>query len=578
MQILRRDYSTAIRKIPVIAIDIENHSDTGIFICGSLFGKYKDSNNNIHDVDEFYTNQNMLCSRLKELSDKNGKENSFILTGYNFGYDHMFLSSIIDDSTLFYSNSRFITCRLKKSKGRGIKLIDIFNHTHEGSLEDWIGYLDMEKKYNIKKIGLDDIENRNRNDTKATYYLSVFIQDFYERLGVGMKLTVASTSLALFKRKFFKYYFKRDNDFFCEFERKAFFGGRTELFERGLRKVRSYDVNSTYLSVMAHELLPDPSTTKYYDSDNRWKENFEKHDGIFHCRVFVPKQKICPLPYHHEKKLIFPYGIFEGHWTKIELQESLKHGTKILNVFDYIIYKKSIPLYNDFAKFIWSERKYWKKQGNKGMDMMTKRIGNSGYGKLGEKINDTAFSGKLEDFHGDISGRIKITKHEGVEYISIPKDNEKTVESDHSFPVIPVHIAAYARIKLLRKMKEHEKNMIYCDTDSIKYIDDNIIEKDGKELGEWGFEYEKEQYFWREKFYGDKCRGVPKRSKIFSTISDKKSHAVFESPNKFKESIRRGLIFAKWEQHDKIIDYTHSQKRIWDGEFSNPIKLGGGEK
>jgi hypothetical protein len=565
---------------PLLAIDFENDPKTGKFICAALYGYRKDHHKKEHLIDEYYEDAELLYKRILELRDK-GKNIPFHIIVFNGGYDHVFLEPIINDKTLLYGTSRFITARiktLKPSKGErhsGIKIIDLCNHV-DGSLEDWIKHLDMENKYGIKKESLDNLEVRCRSDTKATYYLGSFLEDFYvHELGIGLKLTVSSASLAYFRKKHFKYYFERESQLpevnINDYERMAMRGGRTECFVRGEQTVHSYDVNSMYLSVMRDAEIPDPNTTRYYNNPVHWKEHFEQYLGIFKCRVYAPESKVMCLPYSDgkTKKLIFPCGEFTGVWTNVELKEALNNGYKILECYNYVIYKKSHKLFESFAKEIWDLRKKYKAAGNKGMDLMVKKLGNGQYGKYGQQNGEDGYYGKLEDFDGEIEGNPCISIINGVEYISI--SSKTKTDSEHTFPCIPAFILAYARIKLYRMLKKHEEDVVYCDTDSIKFRGENN-EVSSKELGEFGYEYTETQWFYKPKMYGAKLKGVPKRAKQYSTIADHKMHAVYEKPNRFKESIRRGLIPNQWVSMDKVIG-LEDDKRIWDGNESRPIKM-----
>lgn len=565
---LKRDHSQKCVHHPLIALDIENDPKTGKFICAALYGYRKDSHNRQHLIDEFFNDQQKLLDRIIEFRDTvNDKTSPFWIVLFNGGYDHPFLEKIIDDSTLFYAGSRFITARIKTrvkragKKNKGIKIIDLCNHV-DGSLEDWIGYLKMEEKHGIKKESLDDLEVRVKSDTRATYILASFIEDFYISMGISMKLTVGSSALSLYRKRFFKLNFNRDSEFINDYERKAMRGGRVELFKRGNIKVKSYDINSTYLSIMREKEIPDPNTYKYFENPVHWQEHFEKFLGIFHVKVRAEKQRVMCLPYLHPKtkKLIFPCGTFSGYWTSVELKEALKNGYEILECYDYVIYRKSHVMFGAYADYIWGKRKEYKSQGNKGMDLMTKKLGNTLFGKFVQKNRKGGYVGKLEDFDGDLVGRPALNIIDGVEYISVSDNTFE--ESEHSFPAVGVFITSYARIKLYQMMKKHESSIVYCDTDSVKFESWDISEKDDKELGGWGFEYESEKVFIRPKWYGDKAKGVPKRGQVYSLLEDRSVHAEYDKPNRFRESIRRGLQINKWEHINKELS-TNDDKRKW---------------
>jgi len=562
---LYRDHGKNPHHHPLLAIDVENNPDTGQFICAGLYGYRKDHHGKQHLINKYFDDREELKKFL--LSFPPEKKNiPFYLIGFNFGYDHPFIHDIIKPESLFYAGSNFITARLTNN----VKMIDLCNHV-DGSLEDWIGHLKMYESHAIKKETLDDLKVRVMSDVQATYILGVFIQDFYVDMGVSFKFTIGSAALSLFTRKFFKYMFRRE-DKYNNYERAAYRGGRVEIFEKGIHEVKSYDVNSMYLSIMTNELIPDPNTIKVYIDNNRdWKENFKNYEGVFHVKVKVGKQKVMCLPYVHNGKLIFPYGEFSGYWTSIELKEALKNGYKITECYSYVIYRKMLPLFKEFGEFIWNKRLEYKAAGNKGMDILVKKMGNTPYGKFAQRNKKGGYWGKLSDYKGNLEGvNINPTTVYNEEYVAISGDIME--DAKHTFPIISVWISSHARIKLYRMMKKHEYSIIYVDTDSIK-IKSTDNEVSSKELGGWGYEYSKKQLFIKPKFYDDKCKGVPKRAELYCDLGDHQVKATYDKPNKFKESIRRGLIINKWESRTKIID-MNDDKRNWISEFqSEPIEI-----
>jgi len=547
---------------PLLAIDFENDIKTGEFICAYLYGYYKDHHGKEHLIDKYFDNIKKLEDYL--LSFKTGKNIPFWLIGFNWGYDHVFINDIIDMNTLFYANSRFITARLKN----GIKLIDLCNHV-DGSLKDWIEYLDMKKKYGIEKKELSDLKERVKNDAMATYYLGRFVEDFYVyECGVSMKLTVGATALSIFRKRFLKHVIKRDNEFFNNYERNAYYGGRVEIFKKGYQEVYSYDVNSMYLSIMRDCYIPVPSSAVY--KKENYKYYLDKYLGIFHVQVEAPQgQKVMCLPYRDEK-VIYPCGIFEGYYTSVELKEALKHGYKILHCYDFVYYTKKEKLFKDYAEWVWNKRKEYKKKGNLGMELLIKKLGNSLYGKFGQRNEKNGYWGLLSECEHDLENRnFIISKINGVDYIALKGDVLE--DSNHTFVCISAFISAYARLKLFKMLKRFEDWVVYCDTDSIKYDVRGRKMKSSDELGGWSFEYRKKLNFIKSKAYGDKIKGIPRRAIIWR--DDKEIIAIYNKPNRFKESIRRRLIFNKWDVVERHISLNDDKREWISDDVSYPLNV-----
>jgi hypothetical protein len=614
--------STTTKRKPIhkalLACDVENSPVTGKFICAALYGYVskkikKDGKTQYVEtkVDEYFDKQENLLKYLDNLKSPGDEYIPCKLIFFNLSYDYWFLSKIVDDTAMLSSGTRIITGRLNN----GIPMLDLTNHV-DYTLEDWIGYLHMEEKLGIKKETLDNLEIRVKSDTRATYELGHFLEDFYvSELGIPFKLTVASNARYLFARHFFNQYWYRDDNhiWLNDYEREGYRGGRVEVIKRGKRHVKSYDVNSMYLSVMQKEKMPDPNTAKYYGLGRCNIKDIVKimknKNKLFlaDVTVYVPPQHIAPLPYKKNnnptEKLIFPDGTIRGKYYSPELIYAVEHcGVEIKKLHSYVTYEGSKDSFSKYADFIWKKRKEYKKDKKKnlGMDKLIKKLGNSLYGGFGQRNSEWTFFGKASDFQktGYVSEDMNPVTSviEGVTYITC--GDTKKNDSQHTFPCIPGFITSYARVDLLKGLKANEDKAVYCDTDCVK-IEGNKEMKGvpiGDELGEWGFEYEKTQMFYKPKMYGDanakekhvilidepenekgkrdfKIKGVPNRADLVYEDADERTY-VFRKPNKMKESIRRGLIPDKWEYVVKVVSLV-DDKRIWDekGMESEPINI-----
>jgi len=576
-------------KIPAlrfVAIDIENSPSTGRFLCAHLYSKEL-------QVDIHFTQKQLLLDwLLSQHPIGSHKAPPFLLIGFNFGYDMPFLIEITQDKSTLWVNSRLITAKLIN----GIRLMDVSNHVESGqSLEDWIGFLDMGKHFGIKKLSLNQLAERNRFDAMATYEVGVFFRDFYHtELGIPMKLTVGSSAFTLFASRFLQetWYRSDEQQWINDYERMALRGGRSECLERGEIEHLSHDINSTYLAVMGQEFLPDPNTATFVKGSGQWEKHIREHLAIVRCHVRAPKSKIMVLPYVSDLgKLVFPCGEFDGIWTSIELLEAIKQGYKVLEVYDYIYYKRKYRYFEKFAQYVWSKRKKYQELNNTGMDKAIKKIGNTCYGKLGQSNIIGGYWGKVSDYDGVIPENARLSRVDGVDYITITSKEKQ--DALHAFPCIPVFVASYARLKLYRGMKANESDVIYCDTDSLKTHGQPVGIDIGKGLGQWGYEGKSIAIFHKPKWYGKKLKGVPKRAKEL-TMSEAIEYAVkimkrhdladriqkstehcffgFEKPTRFKEAIKSGKPINQWLPNLKIVCKA-DDKREWHGNLSDPLTI-----
>ena len=564
----------------LLAIDVENNTDTGGFICAGVYGEIKTRTSvwilgkprvqyKKVLIDKYFDKQSEFENFLLSL-----KANSCLLTFFNLSYDKIYLNNIIAplerrkdgtlDSPVLRQGARVITLKLKN----GLKAIDLCNIV-DGSLENWINYLDMPNKYGVSKVSLDNLFNRVMNDTKATYLLGVYIQDFYyKELGIPIPLTKGAGALRLFQQKYFTDYWYRDRDFYSLYERESYYGGRTELFKKGKFNCFNYDVNSMYLSIMRDCLIPDASSVKYIENGKNYLNHFDKYLGIYRCRVKAPKKLNIPvLPVRIDKKLKFPLGEFDGVWTSVELKKAIEKGYKILKVFNYLYYRNAKPYFQEFAKFIWLKRKEYKAQKNKGMDLLIKGTGNSLYGKFAQRNSDDYF-GKIEDVD-NLPDTCEFFDYNGEIWVRIKGE---LIPAKFEFPCIASFITSYARIKLYNGMDANKDTLIYVDTDSLKLTEKATGIDIGLELGQFQFEGAAEYEFYRPKFYGEKCKGVPKRAEIIERTAE---HIKFKykKPLREREAIRRHMAPNIWVEVIKIATFN-DDKRVWkkDGS-SDPLVI-----
>jgi len=616
------------RRKMIVAIDVENNSGTGAFICAGVYGQYL-KKRNIRKKSEItgkstYSSKDITVDVCEYFTDIQEFQDyiltlpkGVLLVFYNLSYDKVFLDEIIAPlkkdkngkwiKSVLKVDSRVISCKLKN----GIKCMDLFNHTMMGSLEDWIGYLKMGEKFGIKKTDFSDIYLRVMNDVKATYQLGVFIQNFYlNECDVAMQLTVGATALRLFRQRFFTGSWYRNNDdgeadFISDFERNSYYGGRTECFRHGKYHHYSYDINSTYVSVMRDELIPNPASARYVKSDYEWQYYFNKYLTVTHCSVYCPETiKIPVLPVKMNGKLKFPTGYFSGTWTSVLLKRAIEAGYKILKVHDFIYYTHAEKYFHGFAEFVWERRTVYKKAENEGMDSMTKRLGNSLYGKFAQR-NGLGIEGKVADFEGDIPEGATILEYKGELYVITENKKEP---AEFEFPCVSSFITSYAQRKLYDALAANEANAIYCDTDSIKVLQPAVNIPVGKNLGDWKFEYEADSVFYRPKLYGDKHKGVPKtcpfkNSKGVCTCTDKakcpnsiyfdtkedcgKAYLVeqtatymkfrYNKPMREREAMRRNLVANKWYQTEKILTFDDDKRVNHPDGSTEPIFIKRGE-
>ena len=279
-------------------------------------------------------------------------------------------------------------------------------------------------------------------------------------------------------------------------QRNAYCGGRTEVFTpllEGSEKINGYyyDVNSLYPYACLNEF---PIGVPEYISEDflinyKWKLWLKNKRGLgfLKCKVFIPKQKIPPLPSRLEK-LSFFTGYIEGTWTFHELEYAIKNcGVIIEEVSEMIFYKETYPVYRNFIMTFAKIKEKADKEGNMAYRSLSKLLMNTAYGYACMSRDDKTEFDYIENAEKYIKeGRlISMNKEEGFcEVKSIVRSETIQVQ-------IGAYVTSYARLILLDALRQQSEigEVYYCDTDSIvceKPMDPAKV--DNRKLGFWGLE------------------------------------------------------------------------------------------
>lgn len=597
------------------------------FICGHIYGevKSKKSDNRLI-VDNHYRDVWKFQEDLLYYSTKVTKTVAF-----NADYDLFAIEPIVKEDGNLRTDSKVIVLNLKNNR----KIWDLTNLV-DRNLEYWMNNLkDMPKykKFNLRKLPLTEeyIDERNRLDTIATWALADFLFDYFKNTwGSRIQPTIGSTALNIFKTHFLKYTIEREYDPIIDgMERASYHGGRNEILYRGLHKLRSYDVVSMYVDIMHNNYFPLPDSVNLVDNPDNlyagWKYYYNHYLGVFDVLVKVPKMFLCPLPVTYKvagiEKIVYPYGYIRGVYTNSELKMAEKYGCTIEKVYSFLYYTKKDKMFSDFAAAVWDKRAHFRNkcyrkvdntcnhcdykdkenecnryihnpEFNKGMDDMTKKTGNSCYGKMSQQIRKLSYYGKeqylpkevrkaiQDDMKLDIDERkltVRRLVYNDTPYVFVTGDDK--VDSKHSFSILSSFVASYARMKWYEMARYFKEYIAYGDTDSIKVLDIPGCPafEGGNNLGDFQYEYTKDQYLFAPKNYEDKTeadkipnrtmKSVPKAAKLIDDNPEKGTKKfLIHKPRKFKTAVRDNLPMAQWTDEEKEIE-MYDDKRKWSGEL-----------
>jgi hypothetical protein len=384
----------------------------------------------------------------------------------------------------------------------------------------------------------------------------------------GVAYTSASQAMRIFRR-YLKKSIKSSRPSEDEFVRKAYKGGRTEVFKfffdgeydievnslnlprktidkiktmKG-KKIKCFDANSLYPTVMEKFKYP-MDFKQFFTGKIEVKKAFKKYEfGVFEVKVRVPKTLLIPplgIDYTFEdnsKKLVFPTGTFSGYWTKYELDYAISLGVEVVEFIKCAVYGEGEYIFKEFINDMYSRRLKAQAEGDITNSTITKLAMNSCYGKFGMNLNDRyIIEGSTDENIGEDYRKINVEKADGTKYIT----NLIKVKSDTSKMctkvILACYVTSYSRVLMHKEMmKVGPENIWYTDTDSLFTTEDM---DQGKQLGEMKLEYEA----------GSSCFLAPKTYIIDDIINMKyQTKKTMKGYDKFKsESVTMEEFRAFW--------------------------------
>ena len=586
-------------KFDFVGFDVETFGDNNEFYLGGVY-YYRGRTENLPVYKVFYDREEMI----KFLLTPKFQGKYIVATNLDFDLTKLFLNTeywndikrIERGTQLIYAE---YCLKFWEKKGK-IKFIDTTNYLFQSveKLGKIIGVNKLDKPkcwerildkdgnifdYNVKKpknkTEKAELEEYNKYDCKISCDFMYFLQRGFNEAGGKLQITLASTSFDIWRRGFLnnilikEEYITKKKDI-KEFIFEGYYGGRTEVFEKGeFENVFYFDINSLYPSVMK-EKFPLPQSVKLVNNPSL--EYITYYEGVSRVIVTAPNNLHKPfLPYRTEDKLIFPLGTFEGVYNHNELNYALKLGYRIEEVKEQIIYTESFYPFKDFVDFFYNKRLEYKAEGNK-MELVQKLILNTLYGKFGQKkititeIKDIDYFTNSFDLEAYMNKNNADLKNGFLIHKKDVKYNGK-----NSYPILASYVTSKARIKMFPYI--NNSSSIYTDTDSVickKDLYENV-----KTLGKMKLEGTyKNCILIKPKLYllaNDdeeiiKAKGLIHADKkdfdkILNCESIKKNKLM-----KLKESIRREMIpYQKYviEKKFSLID----TKREWTGNLSVPL-------
>lgn len=489
-------------------------------------------------------------------------------------------------------NGRILFCDIKLEGGRTVKLLDTSAHFNM-SLDKMLKGFDVSNKMIIDHSHYSQMEVYKANNPTEYYaYLKADVIGLYEAVQkfrdilsdhFGFHKSLPPSAPGLAKQIYFRKFkpdidmnFPADSSFEFKFTRAAFGGGRCEFIGSGIKNESGifencnyFDVNGYYQKIMLDESFPykrGHATKKLqYDSDGKL------HAAIYHIKYEQKKGAIELLrPFNIQKgtKEAKTSLSGEGYYTHIEIEHILELESDV-QIIHGIYYPDTYPLFHSYIKPLYEMRLEAKATNNFALDTVCKLLGNSLFGKFGEKPeSNNLHLLSIEEieilkasFADDPAFKITFLSNEHDDNGCMPCTVTMTRKLYNAFPAISAMITAHARSRLSKALENYADRVLYCDTDSI-IIQGDILPQTitcPKTLGLFKAEHiNKSMLIWGRKGYcifkddglieEIKNKGIPKNLLTYddalALVAGEKIQVDYRTPSSIKSAMRNKSHFA----------------------------------
>lgn len=317
-----------------------------------------------------------------------------------------------------------------------------------------------------------------RNDVQVLYRAVREYVEWIETNDLGnFAHTLAGQALNAYRHRFMPGpIYVHDRRSAIGLERRAYFGGRVELYKRSHLPTKTYtyvDINSAYASVMHAKTYPyalrrviaNPKIEKV-------KEWLKTHAVIADVELETP----VPLyPCRMDGRLVFPVGSFTTTLATPELGLAMTRS-HVRRVTLCAIYSRA-NLFRSWVEQTYEMRSSAKRRGNHFQDEMLKRLSNSLFGKFGQRNYEWTRVGEERGREDEIWKELHISTGTVVTFRrlgGIKEKRTKMTEGFNSFVGIAAHVTSEARMLLLSYIEQAGwAHTFYCDTDSL------IVDEEG---------------------------------------------------------------------------------------------------
>ena len=374
---------------------------------------------------------------------------------------------------------------------------------------EWLGF--PQWKGNVKDMTWAELVTYNEIDCKVLHEAMCRTQETILNVGGELGITIASTAMKTFLRKYLKRPIK-NSEHLDELARAAYTASRVEVIRSKCQEANYYDINSSFPYSFTHPCpggqsrngffrdrlppgyplvggdAPCPGSAVHTGARRAIPDSPDKL-WIAEVDLKVPDDCYLPaVPFHSKGRIFFPKGEFSATITSEDYKAS---GFNIKKVHSCTVFEDRDDL-RAFAEEFFALRQVG------GFESEVYKICVNGlYGKWAEREEKTVLL-------VNPASRNLETQELLAPGIVVQLESKKVA---HSHVPMSCIITARSRRLLLEGLRETAElgRVYYADTDSIVCDADMPAEKVGKKLGQWKHEYRiQEGVFVSQKLYAMK--------------------------------------------------------------------------
>ncbi len=385
----------------------------------------------------------------------------------------------------------------------------------------------------------DELRTYNEQDCRILWYAIDRFQTELMDLGGELQMTIASTGMNLFRRKYLTQQIE-PHSYVNECAVHAYAASRVEKFADSVENANYYDINSSFPYAMTF-----PAPGEFLGSAYSLPEYDERNLFLADCEVEVPSIDVPPLAYRLKSRVFFPSGKWRNWFCNIDLEQLEKEGGKILAVHEVLRFGTFEDL-GAYSTDIYTRRKNTQDPFRR---IVYKYLLNCLYGKFAEMTEKEMLLINPPN--------VPITREQADsmrmrQWLPGAWLQTTVKEVPHRLVPIATHITAIAR-RTLGNLLSMSRDRYYCDTDG--FATKELHETDS-ELG--GLKLEKmirEGLFAGSKMYmlkgtDEKGREIEiVRGKGFSRLTATRFMELLEGHQidhermmRFKERLRHGTL------------------------------------